>query len=328
MVVDLESLKDEYLSKQSYYNEFKDLICQKIGSFRDETGINFEIQSRVKNVESFLKKVLKKNYSDPWVEIKDLIGIRIIAPYESEILKIDEIIRQRFKIHSRENKLHSLEYNQLGYLGIHFEVSLLEIENKEEQYYAEGICEIQLHTQAQNLWATISHQLSYKPLKKPQTEIRRSIYRLIALIELFDKEVSNVQEVILDQPDFPEAKILKQLEKHFCVFLNKEFDREFSMQNIAVLKVLLRDEDIDDFDEIIDAFIEDNRQKLSSIFRQYSEDQRDSYKILMLLQPESLLIFERLDKNRFELIELWKDFLPLELLSFLANVWGTSLPSS
>jgi ppGpp synthetase/RelA/SpoT-type nucleotidyltranferase len=325
-----EGLRSEYLSRQEHYSDLEEIVHKKLEVDIRKIGINCDIQSRFKDVESFIKKALRKKYESPLTEIKDQLGFRVITTYVNDLSQISEVIHKEFRVSNFEDKLDSLEYNQLGYLGIHFEVSLQESAvDQSKKHYDEFIFEIQLHTRAQNLWATISHQLSYKPSSEsPSIEVQRSIYRLVALIEIFDKEVSNAQNAILNQPSFPEAMLLRHLEKYFYLFSAKGFDREFSIQNLLRLKNLLKEKEIDDFENLIQFFVEKNNEKLSSIFFNYSNDKRDSYKLLILSQPESLLIFERLDQDMFKLKELWETFLPMELLECLAVIWGVNLPTT
>ena len=272
---------------------------------------------------------MKKNYENPLIEIKDQLGIRILATYPNEVMKIDQVIQNHFCVARREDKIELLEHDHLGYLGIHYEVVLPSLINKQTDLNCEDVCEIQLRTKSQDLWASISHELSYKPASASlpdSTTVQRSIYRLIALVELFDKEVSSAQDAILNQPNFPEAKLLKHLETFFYRFTVKDFDRDFSIQNISHLKSILTDEEINNFEDLIGEFVERHNQKLETIFSLYLSDARDTYKILMLFQPEVLLVFERFENNRFALRELWENFLPLELLTFLVEeVWGERL---
>jgi len=72
---------------------------------------------------------------------------------------------------------------------------------------------------------------------------------------------------------------------------------------------------------LLDDFVEHNREKLEEIFRDYAEDERCNP---LLFQPETLLVFERLDKDPFRLKEVWARALPLELLESLAAIWGTA----
>jgi ppGpp synthetase/RelA/SpoT-type nucleotidyltranferase len=331
-IYDLEKLKDEYLSRKDLYEKIGKQMCQRLESSIKNLGIAYSIKLRVKDVNSFVKKSIKKKCEDPFVEITDQIGIRIITTYQDEIKKIDKVIIQEFNNRKREDKLQSLEPNQLGYLGIHFEVpvyeSLQELGELENDLYNGVMCEIQLHTHAQNLWANVSHQLSYKTANEPSVTVKRSIYRLISLIEIFDSEVNSAKAAILNQSDFPETNLLDDLEKYFREFSTKPFDREFSLQNLNFLKSLLKVEEIKGFGKLIEEFVDLHRERCKNIFDSYSQDERDSYKLLMLSQPESIFIFWRLEENKFNLLNEWEKFLPRELLEFMADVWGSRLPES
>jgi ppGpp synthetase/RelA/SpoT-type nucleotidyltranferase len=325
---EIQELRKDYLSRKDEYERFANLICERLKYLVKNLEIHYySIDFRIKDVDSFIKKAIRKNFEHPLIEITDQIGIRITTIYQNELDKIDQEISREFHYLKRENKIDSLDYNQLGYLGIHFEVSLQELENLQNTVYNGTVCEIQLHTRAQNLWANISHQLSYKTTIEPSTNVKRSLYRLVSLIEIFDKEVTTAKDAILNQPEIPEVNLLNYLERYFYGFSNKQFDREFSLQNLNILKNLLSQEEIKDFEHLIGEFVESNREKLTQIFNNYSKDGRGSYKILMLFQPESILIFWRLQKDKFKLLNVWEKFLARELLEFMADVWVISLPS-
>jgi len=324
----LEDSRKLYLDKQDEYSKILEIAFEKLETSIKRKGIHCQIEKRIKNVDSFLKKILRKEYKTPLTEIRDQIGLRVITHYQHEFDKVKEIVYEEFEVHHHEDKLNSLKFDQLGYLGLHYEVSLQKNENELIKDYNEHIFELQIHTKAQNLWANVSHQLLYKSFSPPSPEIQRSIYRLVALIEIFDKEVNTAQNAIINQTGFPEVKLLTHLESCFHLFTWNEFDKEFSINNLSSLKKLLKDEEIDNFENLIEAFSSENHTKLANLFSQYSDDKRDSYDRLMLFQPESLLIFERLEMDKFKLQELWGSFLPLELLEFLANIWGIQLPNS
>lgn len=105
------------------------------------------IEARAKEIDSFVKKALLKSYT--YNQIKDKAGVRLIVTYEEDLPAIEEIIKSAFDVIKHDSKLDNLNSNELGYIGIHFEVSLSHssIEPIPEQYN-DMICEIQLHTQA------------------------------------------------------------------------------------------------------------------------------------------------------------------------------------
>lgn len=327
--VDLQSLRDEYSSRTASHELFRRRIHEKMSANTKNWNFYIEIHSRVKEVDSFIKKAMRKKYPDPLSEIKDQVGFRLITSYQVNLKDIDEFIQSVFRVVSFEDKLDSLDYNQLGYLGLHYEVCLQDVLPGMNPYYNEMFFEIQVHTKAQNLWASISHELDYKLASGSlPPEIKRSFYRLGALIEIFDKEVNSARANIIKKPEFPELHLLLCLERVFHMFSSRKYDKEFSIQNLSFLKDLLGKDEIENFQEKITGFSETNKDKLASIFSSYSLDSRDSYKMLMLFQPESVFIFERLERDKFHLFSVWRESLPIELLNFLATIWGVDLPDS
>jgi hypothetical protein len=116
--------------------------------------------------------------------------------------------------------------------------------------------------------------------------------------------------------------MLNQVERNFLRFTAKTFDRELSLDIIPRLLPLFSAEELEGFGSLLDDFVKHNREKLEEIFRDYAQDERCNP---LLFQPETLLVFERLDKDPFRLKELWARALPAELLESLAAIWGTAL---
>ena len=184
-----------------------------------KSGIACTCDSRAKEVHSFVKKIVRKTiteqkYSSPYEQTPDKAGARIIVTYASDVPIIEAIVARLFDIQKHEKK--QLGHAELGYLGSHFEVTLPEAQIKPEQQDFQGkVCEIQIHTHAQNLWASVSHELLYKPAQEPPEQIQRLVYRLVALLEIFDSEVHGARQAVLSLAGFQEAGMLEHLEKHF-----------------------------------------------------------------------------------------------------------------
>ena len=71
----------------------------------------------------------------------------------------------------------------------------------------------------------------------------------------------------------------------------------------------------------VDEFVDRNEGKLERIYHDYADDDRNP----LLFQPESLIVFERLEADQFRLKEVWASVLPLELLQSLATIWGSPI---
>ena len=296
-MTELEELREQWVSERPLYKEF----CIRVKNILEEKNrlesIPCVIQFRVKEPAEFLKKVLRNQYRDPYNEITDKAGTRVVCTYYEDLVRVEELVCDTFVVHRHENKRLGLDYDQLGYLGIHFEVSLSETTLTDNNDEHKGlICEIQIHTGAQNVWSDISHELAYKPLQEPPSEIKRRVYRLMSLVEIFDDEVSSARTELLNLNGFQEAKMLGRLEKHFYRFTAKPYDRELSLEIVPVIERLFTLEELEKFEPLLDDFVEQNEDKLALIFKTYSQDERCNP---LLFQPESLLIFQCLEKDPF-----------------------------
>lgn len=322
---DLEVLREQWLREKPLYERFAVFVRDLIREEARSRGIICTVEHRTKHVASLLKKALRKPYVAPYDEITDKAGVRAVVTYHELLPQMEELIRGTFEVLKHENKALTLKYDELGYQGIHFEISLREDKVAESNgQYQNLVCEVQLQTRAQNLWADVSHELSYKPPLPPPDHVQRAIYRLVALTEIFDTEIAQARRVIFAMPDFEEAQILDCLERSFYRFTARQFDRHLSLIIIRHLKELLDTVEINGFDSMFEDFIRDNEQKLSLIFEEYADDERCNP---LLFQPEALLIFERLEKDDFRLAETWQRLLAPNLLDTLAAIWGRAVPT-
>src|SRR5207302_117148 len=103
---------------------------------------------------------------------------------------VERSIHSLFVVSSRDDKSYRLSPDQLGYQGIHFDVKLSSQDSQGVQSGARSLrCEIQLQTQAQRLWADLSHPLLYKSPAQLPVSIQRKAYGLVALLEVVDDRV-------------------------------------------------------------------------------------------------------------------------------------------
>jgi len=207
------------------------------------------------------------------------------------------------------------------YVLVNFEVSVPDEGNppRSTEDAGELVCEIQVHTQAQNLWATVSHELLYKPVQEAPSEVARGVYRLMAILELLDGKVERGRDQIRRLPGYEEARMLTILEQQFWTLVARPTDVDLSKRIITVLLPLIGSDNASDYKSTPDTFVETHREKLDEIFADYAEDDRN----VLLSQPECLLAFERLTVDPFALVDVWQRHLPTDLLTSLSEVWGT-----
>ncbi len=180
-------------------------LCYKISSILTEV-LEVEkapyhiINSRVKEVESFRKKISDYKYDNPIEQITDFAGIRIITYVEEDVKRINRIIENIFEIDIERSvdKSKNLGTDKVGYKSVHYiaklkddRLSLVEYRNLENLYF-----EIQVRTILQHAWAEIEHDRNYKFSGKLPDEIARRFMLLSGSLEMADREFNNISKEI------------------------------------------------------------------------------------------------------------------------------------
>jgi ppGpp synthetase/RelA/SpoT-type nucleotidyltranferase len=322
VAADYGELAAEYEAEREHYKRLVKLIRKRLRSDLEGIGLEVTVSGRAKTVRSFVKKALRKGYVHPLQRVGDKAGVRVIVHYLADIAEVEEIVASICDIDDRQTKLDALDYDKLGYLGVHLGTRpknsfLVDADARDLQGRR---CEIQIHTKAQSAWAVVSHELLYKTPVELPTEIKRGITRLVALVELFDDEVARFRQEIESHPDFEELAVLNYLDDQIIRYTSERPDRELSA---IVVPPLVRTYGMRPT-EVVDAqlrpFVEQNSHRLDELYERYHGDTRANP---LLFQPEALVLFERLDNAIDQLRAAWPaGELPIDLLDSMAAIWG------
>ncbi len=138
-------------------------------------------------------------------EITDLVGLRVITHYTSDVDAVAEIIESQFEI-DWENSIDKravLKPDQFGYLSLHFVASLSDQRSTlpENQPFAGLRFEVQIRTVLQHAWAEIEHDLGYKSTAAVPAVVRRRFSRLAGLLELADEEFLRLRKDLKEYQD-------------------------------------------------------------------------------------------------------------------------------
>lgn len=125
--------------------------------------------------------------NNPFKDIHDICGIRVICLFLSDIERINKIIDNNFKKISFDNKIENLNFDSFGYMSVHHVVKLSD-KCKGPRYdnIKDIACEIQIRTIAMHAWATISHYLDYKTTPSIPSHLRKDFYALSGLFYVAD----------------------------------------------------------------------------------------------------------------------------------------------
>lgn len=127
------------------------------------------ITARAKTVKSFLKKADKKTpdgsfkYSNPFDELQDMIGARIIVFYPQTIHVVDDIIMRFYTAYEEADK-QPASFSEFGYEGKHFILRMpAELLPDEIPEFFPECFELQIKTLFQHAFSEATHDLVYKP---------------------------------------------------------------------------------------------------------------------------------------------------------------------
>ena len=127
------------------------------------------IKSRLKSVESLLKKLNKKELPVTVEAIEeniwDVAGIRVICSFQDEIYLLADCLLQQDDVKLIEIKDYIKNPKPNGYRSLHLIVEIpIFLQNEKRNMKVE----VQLRTIAMDFWASLEHKLRYKKNLTPE----------------------------------------------------------------------------------------------------------------------------------------------------------------
>jgi ppGpp synthetase/RelA/SpoT-type nucleotidyltranferase len=183
-----DEIKAEFERQHRAYSALEEeakFVLQR--ALRQKKIKTHSIPTRVKELTSFLDKVKRKDAKEPFEDIRDIVGLRVICLFLSDIPRIGEVIRESFNVLSEDDKIEGVEISSFGYLSLHFNAEMRK-EYKGPRYDAVAGMpfEIQVRTILMEAWANVSHYLDYKSDVDVPTALRRDFYALSGLFYVAD----------------------------------------------------------------------------------------------------------------------------------------------
>jgi ppGpp synthetase/RelA/SpoT-type nucleotidyltranferase len=196
--VDLNTLKIEYddikANAKVFLNKLRNLLIELLS--RESIVANI-VESRVKEWKSILRNINEKGLVvDKIINIADLIGIRFIFLFKSDIKKAGKIIEDNLFLIDKKIMAERLEINQFGYQSDHYEVKLTEDRLRLDDWidFRKFQAEIQVSTLAQHIWTAVSSKYDYHSERDTPEEIKRSVALLSAELEIVDREIKRIDD--------------------------------------------------------------------------------------------------------------------------------------
>jgi len=172
-------------------------ILIKEFEFRNHYNPVEHIKSRIKSEESALNKLEKKGYDLTLFNIvnhvHDMIGIRIVCSFLSDVYDIVEMIKNSGQIKIKEERDYIKNPKKSGYSSYHL-IVLVPIYLHDSIEYVEA--EIQVRTIAMDFWASLEHKIQYKIPKDLPKKVTDELYQCSLNMVALDNRMNQLNQII------------------------------------------------------------------------------------------------------------------------------------
>lgn len=165
--------------------------------FNNKTNPVDHIKTRIKTLDSAIAKLNKKGYpvtkENLVNQIHDIIGVRIVCSFLSDVYEIVKIIKHSklYKIKSEDDYIKKPKKS--GYSSYHLNV-LVPVKLNDKVEYIEA--EIQIRTMAMDFWASLDHKIKYKFEGEIPDEVSKEIYNCSLEVKDLDNKMYNLNQTM------------------------------------------------------------------------------------------------------------------------------------
>ncbi|HBP51071.1 MAG: RelA/SpoT domain protein [Candidatus Shapirobacteria bacterium GW2011_GWE1_38_10] len=199
-----EKLYKEYQKRKESLEKLKESVVTDISSLLKSRGIVVNtVKGRVKDFESFYQKIERLAesgalFDSPCDEIQDLVGVRIVLLFVSDLDKVESMLGSVFKVKSKKRFSENMPDNQFGYQSDHY-VLMYGNKVRGPQYgeVKDINFELQVRTVLMDAWDSVSHELDYKNDIPIPSNMRRVFYGLSGLFVVADQQFQQMNELII-----------------------------------------------------------------------------------------------------------------------------------
>lgn len=218
-----------------------------------ESFFKVPVTFRLKSEDSIIQKAFyrNKNYSNPYNEITDKIGGRIVVLLEEDTNDICQIIESLPNFTFSKDRDFEIERTKspelFNYKSHHYI-----LRNKAELSLDENIpentpVEIQIRTLLQHAYSELTHDTIYKPNTAASPEVKRYVAKSMALIEVTDQLFSQVSnslkqsenqftKIIYDSIKLLPSDINLHIDKNLCNYILDAYLSEVEIYSLSSLK--------------------------------------------------------------------------------------------
>jgi ppGpp synthetase/RelA/SpoT-type nucleotidyltranferase len=190
-----DNLINEFYSKNDIFRALGEEVVYILRRKTKSLGLPIaNITYRVKTFESFIEKIRRKGYQQPFIQNTDFIGVRVVYIYKDDLYKLKNLLRNEFEIIEESHKSEQLNSDQFGYEACHFLLRLPRDYNGiRYEDIKHVICEVQVRSTLQDAWALVSHHLGYKKESDIPKVMQRKLFALAGAFETVDDQLVSIK---------------------------------------------------------------------------------------------------------------------------------------
>jgi len=195
----------DFLELQHLYDSAIEVVKTYLSILDNEFSVKFQrnpihnVESRLKSPQSIIGKLQKKGLPlTPEAARKNLLdisGIRVTCYYISDIYAIVEMLSRRDDFTVIKRKDYIKNPKPSGYRSYHLVVNVPVYLSSHKEY---APVEIQIRTMAMDFWASLEHQLKYKPSAAITPEISEELRSCAERIAETDLQMQRIYMQIND----------------------------------------------------------------------------------------------------------------------------------
>ena len=218
----IEKRREDFVRNSLLSDEFIDFVQENLKPVNTKCKVLSEqysleydrnpiesIKTRVKSMESLLKKIRRKNIPltiDAIEEnIQDIAGVRVICAFQDDIYKLAKCFLDQDDVILIQKKDYIANPKPSGYRSLHLIV-------KTPIFLKEGkkmiTVEVQLRTIAMDFWASLEHKLRYKKsIPEDQSKyLAEEMMDCAQISSALDERMQKVRDVIMQAEEKEEEK--------------------------------------------------------------------------------------------------------------------------
>jgi ppGpp synthetase/RelA/SpoT-type nucleotidyltranferase len=201
----------EYRERKATFERLASEIEFALESVIESENIKaHSITKRVKSAKSIAEKAERKEFDDPLGQLEDIVGVRVVTLFLSDLPRLDELIRKSFTIYASDDKVTGNDPASFGYMSVHYVASLHDKHSGPRYDDLKGVrFEIQTRTIVMDAWANISHYLDYKGTSSIPEGLRKDFFALSGLFYVADQHF----EIFTDRAQLSQEKARQELQQ-------------------------------------------------------------------------------------------------------------------